>query len=80
MKCTCTERRCGWKGMDTDVLSSANPFIPEETIYACPLCREIGSVVYACDEPECWQPVTCGTPVNGGYRQTCGKHAPRSGT
>lgn len=30
-----------------------------------------------CDEPGCMDQISCGTPIPGGYRQTCGKHQPR---
>jgi hypothetical protein len=29
-----------------------------------------------CDEPDCYNEITCGTPTETGYRNTCGKHKP----
>ena len=68
---------CGWRGLDTEVLAAPNPFAPSETIHGCPKCSALDTMWLACDELECWRPVTCGTPIKDGYRRTCGKHAPR---
>ena len=76
-KVVCTEGRCDWHGWDWEMLSAPDPFNDGDTISACPACREINSVVVACDEPECWKEATCGMPTKAGYRQTCGKHRPR---
>ena len=70
----CNERRCGWRG--TEALTAPNPFDAEDTIAGCPKCKEINSLLVACDEPGCWNEASCGTPVANGYRHTCGKHAP----
>lgn len=77
MRVICTERRCGWRGLEGDVLQAANPFDVDDQINGCPKCHSVDSIVVACDEPDCWQQSTCGTPVTGGYRQTCGKHVPK---
>lgn len=76
MKCVCSEYRCNWHGMESEVLTAPDPFNQGETLYACPECRTVGSVVEACDEPECWAESSCGTPTESGYRRTCGKHRP----
>jgi len=78
-KLICNENHCGWKGYEKDMLVADNPFEPTERIYGCPNCKEIGSLVVACDEPGCWNPVSCGTPTKDGYRSTCTKHAPERG-
>jgi hypothetical protein len=76
MKLVCDDRRCGWHGEDTEMLTAPNPFNPEFNIHACPKCREIGVLSQACDEPGCWKASTCGTPTAAGYRRTCGRHMP----
>jgi len=72
----CNERRCGWRGMQLEVLFAENPFNADETIAGCPKCKEINSLLVSCDEPGCWNEASCGTPTATGYRHTCGKHAP----
>jgi len=69
---------CGWKGMDSELLKAKNPFEPEDTVYACPECKELeGSYFSSCDEPACWRETTCGTPTANGYRRTCSEHMPK---
>ena len=77
MKLICNERRCNWHGSDAEMLKATNPFDPEDEIVGCPECKSVDSLVLACDEPGCWEEVSCGAPVNGGYRQTCYKHMPK---
>lgn len=76
-KARCTE--CDWHGVWSGLLGAINPFKPGETIRGCPTCKGIDCFVSVCDEPECWEPVTCGTPTCQGYRSTCRKHGPREG-
>lgn len=73
-KVVCEDYKCGWHGLLKDVLEADNPFVLGDKIYACPECREVGTIREACDEPDCWQPSTCGFPTENGYRRTCGKH------
>ena len=72
-KCICKE--CDWKGGEGETLVATNPFNSAELIYGCPECKSVDCFILACDEPDCWRPVTCGTRTLGGYRQTCGRHA-----
>lgn len=76
MKLVCTNR-CQWHGQSEEALTAPNPFDPEESIEGCPHCKSVDSLQMACDEPDCWLEVTCGTPTPSGYRQTCHKHAPK---
>lgn len=77
-KVTCTE--CGWTGSSNEMLESENPFKKGDIINACPMCKTVDdSIQVACDEPDCFEPVTCGTPSDKGYRQTCPKHKPEAG-
>src|SRR4030043_13071 len=61
-KVVCSTYRCDWHGLEEEILKSPNPFEVGETLYACPKCKEVGSVVIACDESECWKGAMGGTP------------------
>jgi len=76
-KVICNSNRCHWQGDESSILHAPNPFDPNYTVNGCPSCFSINTIIYACDEPDCWQEATCGTPTEDGYRQTCGKHIPR---
>lgn len=43
----------------------------------CPVCKSNDEFFNVCDEPECKNEATSGTPTPNGYRSTCYKHAPR---
>lgn len=73
-KVICDE--CGWHGGARQLLRATNPFDRDNDIYGCPSCLTASGLLYACEFKDCWNKVTCGTPVPGGYAQTCGKHAP----
>lgn len=77
MKLRCTERRCSWCGPDTNALTAPNPFDKDDTLYGCPGCKDVNTLQEACDEPDCWEFSSCGTPTPNGYRRTCGKHMPK---
>ena len=64
---------CDWAGTDEELLRAPSPF-DGEIIVGCPKCKAVEDIVSACDEPGCDRPSTCGFPVPGGYRRTCGKH------
>ena len=70
--CSC----CGWRGSSSDIRSAPSPFDPKDTLYACPVCRQI-ELRGTCDEPDCWDEDTCGTPTPDGYRRTCYTHMPQ---
>lgn len=76
MKVRCEE--CDWHGEESEILTAKNPFDETETINGCPNCKSVDSIRVACDEPGCFEFSSCGTPTDNGYRQTCGKHAPRN--
>ena len=67
---------CSWCGDASDALSIPNPFQSDLVVYFCPNCKLAETMFMACDEPGCNREVTCGTPVDGGYRSTCHDHAP----
>jgi len=81
-KCRC--RDCGWKGMASEMAEVSYSIyvrnceeVVDRSMMVCPDCGECDSTVeYACDEYDCWQPATCGTPTANGYRNTCHKHSP----
>lgn len=72
-KLTC---ECGWHGTNGQVLKAPHPFDPTDDVWGCPQCRQIGTFSLACDEPDCWFDVSCGTPTASGYRKTCSQHRP----
>ena len=65
---------CGHQYRESEILKAPSPFEPDENIYGCPKCKAIDKAQSVCDEPECWEPSTCGWPDDDGYRRTCGKH------
>lgn len=77
-KRVCTE--CEWHGTEEQMLTAPNPFAGAEyeLIVGCPNCLEVETLRVACDEPDCWKLVTCGTLTKSGYRSTCGDHRPDS--
>jgi hypothetical protein len=68
---------CDWHGLESEMLRAKNPFDEKTFIYGCPVCKEVDPMRTACDEPDCWEQDTCGTPTKDGYRRTCGKHQPK---
>lgn len=60
--------------MESGALSAPNPFLPDETLIACPTCKSILDLVYVCDEPDCWEGAVAGFPTEAGYRNVCGPH------
>lgn len=68
---------CWWHGTEDEILSAPHPFVKSESVYGCPDCMEVNTLLLACDEPGCWATATCGTPTENGYRNTCGKHRPK---
>ena len=76
MKVKCLN--CGWRGTVSEMLSAKNPFDETEGISACPKCKTVENTCsVVCDEPECWDEATCGTPTKTGYRSTCWRHVPK---
>jgi hypothetical protein len=67
---------CHWHGLFTEILSAPNPFDTHDTCQGCPKCKNINTVLYACDYKDCWKPITNGTPKEDGYTLTCSKHRP----
>lgn len=65
---------CDWRGSETEMLTAPNPFDPTVHVTGCPRCKDIGTLLYACDELDCWKDASCGFPTTTGYRHTCGKH------
>lgn len=61
---------------DAEVLWADDPFNPGEKITACPKCRQIGTLVGACDFDGCKSAATSGTPTASGYVSRCYDHRP----
>ena len=75
-KVKCDEHHCTWIGREREILTAENPFDENDKITACPKCKTIDSLVFACDEEDCWRSVSCGTSTQSGYRRTCHEHKP----
>ncbi len=73
-KVVCKE--CNRPMREADLLTAPNPFKPGETLRGCPHCKQPVGFLGVCDEPGCWDIVSCGTPTPEGYRVTCHKHRP----
>lgn len=71
-KFVCSE--CCWHGFSSNILWALNPFCEEQDIAGCPSCKDINTLVRACDQPGCWEPTSCGYPTDHGYRITCHGH------
>ena len=79
-KFCCNYWRCDWHGTQDQSLSAPDPFNSGDMIYACPECKDAGDPpVRACDEIDCWEKATCGTPVDDErrYVHVCSKHFQR---
>lgn len=72
----CSE--CDWRGTDAEADHVQDPKGPD-VWQVCPKCRTPEHLEMVCDEPDCWLPVSCGTPTPTGYRSTCHHHYPRDG-
>lgn len=79
MKLRCEVRRCTWHGLDSEVLTAPDPFDAGEQLTGCPKCKSVNTLREVCDEPDCWEFSSCGTPTAKGYRRTCHKHLPKEG-
>ena len=75
--CNSARWRCGWHGDSATVLRAPDPFNEGCELLACPKCHD-QTIRTCCDEPDCWEPDTCGTPTPDGYRRTCWRHKPDS--
>jgi hypothetical protein len=74
MKTICKE--CDSKNLEKDLLLCTLEHRGKVllNVLACPTCYGT-SLVYACDEPECWEPASCGWKSPTGYRNTCYDHS-----
>jgi hypothetical protein len=72
-RCRCDK----WQGVPSEMLTAPHPFIDGDTMLFCPVCKSNDEFFNVCDEPECKNEATSGTPTPNGYRSTCYKHAPR---
>lgn len=75
-KVKCDESHCDWTGRQNMILCGPHPFDPDDTVYGCPKCKEINTLIYVCDEPGCWADISSGMPTPEGYRNTCHNHIP----
>ena len=62
--------KCGWHGVFKNLLTAPDPFNEGELLWACPSCKNM-TVVWACDTPYCFRPVSSGTPTSKGYKNFC---------
>jgi hypothetical protein len=71
---TCCE--CNWRGTASEVLTAPNPWDDTDEVVGCPNCKNVNTIVAACDVAGCWKDASCGTPTPTGYRHTCFAHRP----
>ena len=69
-------RECNEISIESALLSAPNPFDTSDRIAGCPFCKGVDGFDEICDEPQCEQRVSCGTPTRNGYRRTCSEHHP----
>ena len=65
---------CGHISQESELLVGKSPFRDDDDVVGCPKCRMIPNFIEMCDE--CDHDAACGTPIEGGYRRTCGEHRP----
>ena len=53
---------------DLDVVPAARKALAENDH------EKLKKILTCCDEPGCYEQISSGFPVEGGYRQTCGEH------
>lgn len=69
-------KECNSQVLRGKMLVAKNPFNKEYKIYGCPYCFEVDKFETLCDEPNCSELATTGSPSKDGYRWTCYKHRP----
>jgi hypothetical protein len=77
-KMICGNWRCGWAGSSDDLLYAPNPFEPDDTIRACPKCKDIDNSLHtACEIDGCKRYGEGGYPLaDGRYVWRCFEHRP----
>lgn len=75
LRCTA----CKHQFMRHVMLVADNPFDDTDEIHGCPNCFAAEHIELLCEVNGCERPASCGTPVVGGYAQTCGEHMPTEG-
>jgi hypothetical protein len=73
-KCRCSE--CRWIGFAQEI-DKVKDQKSDDAWSVCPNCRTPEHILVCCDEEDCWEQLTCGSPTPDGYRSTCGKHQPK---
>ena len=66
---------CNAECSDGTLLLAPNPFDSDDTIVGCPHCKCVSEFIELCDEPECHEAASCGSPTPDGYRRTCFRHS-----
>jgi hypothetical protein len=81
MKLKC--RLCDKLFLDSEFLSAPSPFDPEDTLYACPQCKQVTEGFdHLCDVEGCKKLAGCGFPLpekyqkifNKDYLHSCHEH------
>lgn len=65
---------CNFRADSSELLVGLNPFDLTEPIHGCPRCKSINSFYTCCEEVNCWEQDTCGTPTPAGYKRLCSVH------
>ena len=66
---------CNAVSLEAELLRAPSPFDPDDELVGCPTCKSCEGFTELCEIDGCEMPATCGGPVGGIYRRTCGPHA-----
>lgn len=78
-KLVCRDYKCAWCGLNSEALRAPDPFNPGRELMACPKCREVGTLVQACEWEGCRRAASGGLPTGDGYRWFCSEHYGQAG-
>jgi len=80
-KMMCGNRRCGWVGDSSELLTAPSPFDATDIIRACPRCKDVDTSIHtACEFEDCRRYGEGGYPLKDGrYVWRCHDHAPEDG-
>lgn len=69
--------QCDTQFREDAALKAPHPFVGDDEISFCPICKNPNCFVLVCDEEGCERDVSCGYPSPDGYRRVCRDHFPK---